>query len=367
MNIKRTVNGLMATLGLCIFTTVTTTTAKTPINLKEITPPDLTPPDLTLPELTFHAARAGTPMGSPSPWGGTTTNGTNAAESYPYVPPWNPTYPTNATLLWETNVDYESVATPSVAPDGTVFIVSYGEILALNPDGSTRWGTNSENDNVASSAVGSDGTLYVCCANPGDGLAAFNETNGTLNWILQVAEGWWQDQSEAPVIGTNGTVYFGWNTYLYAVTNGVVEWTNNTAGSPDNTPAIGPDGTIYMPAGSYELIAVNPDGTTKWTTNIFAEDYCTPAIGTDGTIYQVNTYGNLLAVNPNGTVRWTNVCASGYQYCGSPEIGPDGTLYVELLQNDTGGDYVINALCAISSNGSLKWTFSLWGIRRMVL
>ena len=93
------------------------------------------------------------------------------------------------------------------------------------------------------------------------------------------------------------------------------------------TPALGNDGTIYMPGGD-TLYAFNPDGTVQWQINEVAATRTSPAIGQDGTIYIGIWNGNdtFFALNPDGTTKWSKyIGATGYS---CPAIDALGTVYV---------------------------------------
>ena len=141
-------------------------------------------------------------------------------------------------------------------------------------------------------------------------------------------------------------------------------WRAQLNGVPGG-PAIGEDGTIYVPTGAStvdlgqgSLYAINPDGTQKWRfvlpigppnnaggcRQIAA--HATPAIADDGTIYvhtQSGYTGNgafctagpshVYAVNPNGTEKWhhqLNLGAAVFSggTLSSPVIASDGTILV---------------------------------------
>jgi outer membrane protein assembly factor BamB len=185
-----------------------------------------------------------------------------------------------------------------------------------------------------------------------------------------------------------------------------VKWTFPTALAPA-TPAIGPDGTVYLPTGQTDqsqgiLYAITPGGSQRWAAGLSGPSGSTaPAVGADGTIYvhansQFNVFGSstLTAFNPNGGHRWQHTFnlaptsgvvsspaiagdgriwvgemdtflyrlnpSDGSIVCGvsptassissSPAIGPDGTVYVMD---------VTNALFAFDQNCGQKWGVQL--------
>ncbi|MDO8539017.1 MAG: PQQ-binding-like beta-propeller repeat protein [Opitutaceae bacterium] len=147
---------------------------------------------------------------------------------------------------------------------------------------------------------------------------------------------------------------------LRAQADGTQRWafttlSTATAGSIVSSPAVAPDGTIYIgvevgtstsSSASGRLFALNPSGTQKWVYS--APDWIdsAPAIAADGTIYFGCWDGKLYALRPDGTVRWTY--AAGSFIASSPAIGTDGTIYV-----GAGSDLV----AVNPGDGSLKWSF----------
>jgi len=106
-----------------------------------------------------------------------------------------------------------------------------------------------------------------------------------------------------------------------------VKWTFKTTGKVDQTPALGRDGTLYVPAingGEKRLYAVNPsNGSLKWTFGPFStgsESSAQPIVGGDGTVY-VGLGNNISALNPaTGATLWTYATTNFIQ--SSPLIGP---------------------------------------------
>ena len=88
-----------------------------------------------------------------------------------------------------------------------------------------------------------------------------------------------------------------------AGTPGTEKWSFET-GDWVSSPAIGPDGTIYVGSRDYRLYAINPDGTKKWWS-FWTEGAVgsSPAIGPDDTIYIGSD--KLYAINPDGTEKWS--------------------------------------------------------------
>src|SRR5688572_21593128 len=148
---------------------------------------------------------------------------------------------------------------------------------------------------------------------------------------------------------------------LWAQADGSLRWpapfttlSTSTAGEIVSSPAVGPDGTIYIavrvgtstsPSASGILFAINPNGSQKW--NFPTPDWIdsTPAIAADGTIYFGCWNGLLYALRPDGAKIWEY--KAGAFIASSPALGSDGTIYVGVDSD----------LVAINSNGTLKWTF----------
>jgi len=135
----------------------------------------------------------------------------------------------------------------------------------------------------------------------------------------------------------------------YGTTNpyGTLKWNFETGGEIESSPAIGPDGTIYIGSGNGTLYAINPNGTLKWkfTTEYGIES--SPAIGPDGTIYIGSDDNNLYAINPDGTLKWKFTTKG--EIISSHAIGSDGTIYIGLDDDN---------LYAINTYEILKYKFT---------
>jgi outer membrane protein assembly factor BamB len=179
----------------------------------------------------------------------------------------------------------------------------------------------------------------------------------------------------SPAIGPEGTIYVGSGAPfsgapmrgLYAVNpDGSLKWQYTGTNMLDlYTPSVGGDGTIYVQDSSSSLHAFNSDGTLKWKypLNRWIEvGQTAPAIASDGTIYVGAE--TLYAINPDGTLKWRNTHNGiGYSVIrSSPAIATNGTVYFGMngFFEDPGFSFG-NALLALNPDGSLKWEYILRG------
>ena len=96
------------------------------------------------------------------------------------------------------------------------------------------------------------------------------------------------------------------------------------AATGTSSPAIGPDGTLYIGTVGGQVVAANPNGTLKWATTIGRRGcaVATPAIADDGTVYCLATSivrdhrphppdfvpeptNFVVSLDASGQVRWT--------------------------------------------------------------
>jgi len=112
-----------------------------------------------------------------------------------------------------------------------------------------------------------------------------------------------------------------------------LEWTfpeEGKIGEIRTSPAIGPDGTIYIGSRDGNLYAVTLEGDEKWLFPIGSEVRSSPAVDSDGTIYVGAADAKLYAITPDGDKKWEFQTGQGKGREGngvdsSPAIGHDGT------------------------------------------
>lgn len=176
------------------------------------------------------------------------------------------------------------------------------------------------------------------------------------------------DIAGAPAIGQDGTIYIPTigNDAMYALNrDGTLKWKYTTGGGCWTSPAIGSDNTIYFGTDDGKFYAMNPDGTLKWTYSVDNNSYFSaPAIASDGTIYVVSSAwlvrvpiaegpslqletSKFHAISPDGTLKWSyDVPGTGPP--NSPAIASDGAIYFTFRRT----------LYALNPSGTLKWSYA---------
>ena len=154
--------------------------------------------------------------------------------------------------------------------------------------------------------------------------------------------------SSSPAIAPDGTVYLGsWDNSLYAIgSDGDIQWTFATENGISSSPAIGPDGTIYVGSYDLDIYAILPDGSFLWKYDCWDPVYSSPAVCPDGTVVVGSTDGGLVGMNPDGTRRFNY--RSGDAIFSSPAVDAEGNIYVGTWNNK---------LLSLTSAGEKRWVF----------
>jgi outer membrane protein assembly factor BamB len=241
---------------------------------------------------------------------------------------------------------------PVLDANGTIYLPCGGTMFAINPNGSLKWKyvTPGGGTGGCAPALAQDGTVYI----PSGALTfyAFYPSN-IVKWFYQ-SDGASFNYS-SPCVGVDGMIYVGCGLDLLALKpDGKLYWKYRVGEETPSSPALGPDGTIYIRGRVNYLCAVNPDGSEKWRLNLDSWSYAinvgAPVIEQDGTIYTYGKVGDsmgLYAINPDKTVKWTTT--ETFTTMTTPCLGSDGTIYVVNYQG----------LTAISNSGVLVWRLQL--------
>lgn len=262
-------------------------------------------------------------------------------------------------ILWQTRLPTDGVGESapgmSIAADGNVYISSWGQLHALDPQsGNIEWSSAYAYHSRSTPAVTEDGSIYWGFADNFTKLTS----NGDVVWERAGLSGNVIFAS-SPVIAEDGTIYFTHDGLFSFTPEGFVQWVHYFSYYTHSSPAIGPDGTIYTQSGDNRLYAFGPSGSIKWSRKILTSGNLSPSVADDGTVYAPAHTGELYAFDPDGTQKWVfqtdeaQFSTSSVQ--ASPTIGSDGTIYIGTWTFGTYTDTV--HIYAVYPDGSLKWKF----------
>ena len=258
---------------------------------------------------------------------------------------------------WQAQTGDAITCSPSVGPDGTVYVGSNdGSLYAFTQAGAVAWSYKSAGlFDTSAASVAPDGSVY---AGSTDGNLYAFAPGGALKWKYTVpapssSSGLDNGLSSSPALGSDGTLYFHADDgNLYAVSSaGSLEWTAPVSGASYAAPTIGADGTVYIGTDGGSLYAFSPTGTQKWafTAPVAGESiYTAAAIDSSGNLYIGTLSGNVYSVTPSGTLRWTYKVGNGVT--SAPALA-NGAVYFG------GYDGILYSLSA--SSGALNWKYAL--------
>lgn len=182
------------------------------------------------------------------------------------------------------------MASPTVGPDGTVYIgTAGGQLFAVAPNGSVKWSAMTGSAIKSAPALASDGTVYMPSS---DGKLYAVSAQGQSKWAFDFGE----HLGPTPLATSTATAPGGAGGGSNGIGSGA-------------SPTIGTDGTIFIGANNSNMYAVAPDGTMKWLFEAqreLAGIWTTPALSVDGrTIYFGGNAGGIYALNTaDGSKRW---------------------------------------------------------------
>ncbi len=232
---------------------------------------------------------------------------------------------------WAFSTGERVTSTPAVGTDGTVYAGSWDwKVYALDgATGAEKWELKTDGQIMSSPVIAEDGTLYV---SGGGTLYALNGATGERIWATQ------QDSmlSGSPTLSAGGRLVYAGLCYhpnrgLYALKakTGEREWWLPTEHDESSTPAVGPDGTVYFGSGDDRVYALDgATGEMKWEF-ITGRDACSPSIGPDGTVYVWSWDYRLYAIDgATGEGLGEFRTRVDGRVWGETAIGADGTVYL---------------------------------------
>ncbi len=258
--------------------------------------------------------------------------------------------------LWRKKLGRTVNASPTIGTDGTIYVGSHdGHVYAYTSAGRRRWRFRTGDKIWSSAALSPKGkTLYV--GSDDDHLYALDTRTGKQRWKLRLGAchklktktaGALCDVDSSPAVAPDGTIYVG-GAGLFAVTpKGTLKFHFKTDRRVASSPAVLPDGTAIFGSQDNHVYAVDRHGKKKWSYRTKGDVDSSPAIGPDGTVYIGTDDGRLLALWPGGTFRWSVL--TGGPIRSSPALATDGTVYV--------GSYD-GRLYAVSKEGRVQWVLA---------
>ncbi len=249
-------------------------------------------------------------------------------------------------VAWTYNVDQQIIEAPAVDPGSNrVFVGTVnGTVYGLNSGGGQMW-TKDIGTPVGGDLVYAGNTVYVAGFN--GGLWALDPDGGGNQWQANLPS----QVMGSPAVAPDGRVYIGCqDKKLYAVQSGSVQWSIPTGGEVWSTPAIGLDQTVYFGSNDGWLYAIKPDGTTKWVEEVGGQIWGGPLLSDDGFVYVASTSKYVTKYESNfGGMIWETK-TEGISNS-SPVQGEDGTIYV----GTTGG----KIFALDPEDGKVKWTYQV--------
>jgi outer membrane protein assembly factor BamB len=262
--------------------------------------------------------------------------------------------PATPDIKWIYKNKRRFISSPSIGPGGTIYYGTVKSVCANDPaDGSNKWCVALTSTIKRSSpAIAADGTLYIGARDNRlyavcTGVSCGVMPEGTILWRYKVHDD--GDVRVSPAVGPDGTIYMA-GTFageVHAVNpNGTMKWSYLLGNGIINaSPAVAPNGNVYLGL----LHALDSNGNLLWELDSSARNRSSaPSIATDGTVY-VGSARGLYAVNPaDGGEKW--LFETTGRVTTTPAIANDGTIYVGTALRD-------QTLYALNPNGTVKWSF----------
>jgi outer membrane protein assembly factor BamB len=235
---------------------------------------------------------------------------------------------------WPSNNSLSISHSPVIGQDGKIYFAGYSDsIYALNPGGTLAWAQPLANSVNSAPVVDLEGNILVAT------------TRGSAPWYLRsfFPDGGvhWHYQLDGdaeyatPAVGPDGTIYVGADRYLYAVRSDcVLRWRDSLTARIQSCPAIANESTLYVVAGT-RLYCIDSGSTVRWRRSIGGSDnYSSPVVDAEGNVYVANGDGansTLYCFAPDSTLRDSHIFSD--DVWSSPAIGEKGRVYVGSMND----------------------------------
>jgi outer membrane protein assembly factor BamB len=256
-------------------------------------------------------------------------------------------------LLWviPDSEELSSIVSPLMGEiDGepVLYVDAYDRIVCLGLDGSLKWQASAGYGAYFGPSLSNDGRrLYT--ADEQVGLFCIDTRTGTVLWNVAVIF----ESQGTPAVGPDGALYLtGYEnhsdtSFIVRVRDcgdsAHIDWRVPfpvVPSSAGNGVTIGADGTIYACCATSDerrgsLVALDTTGRLLWqdSTHIGASaDLYAPVIDSRGRIILGDDGGNLHCFNPDGTIAWSTY-VTWDMYHGGIAVGYDDRLYFQSLDD----------------------------------
>jgi outer membrane protein assembly factor BamB len=255
-------------------------------------------------------------------------------------------------VVWTVELgDTRVMASPTVGPDGTVYLATAaGQLFAVGSDGQVKWTADTGPTIKSAPALGSDGTVYLPTS---DGKMYAVSPQGQVKWSFDFGEHLGPTplvtspnqgpggggggasgvgSGASPTIGKDGTIFIGANnSNMYAVgPDGSMRWlfeAERELAGIWTTPCLSADGsTLYFGANKGGVYAVSvADGSKVWQFPIYGSIYASSVLDSRGVLYTGTTIEHLYANDTGSGEPLWDFDVHNQVWC-APAIRPDGTL-----------------------------------------
>jgi outer membrane protein assembly factor BamB len=202
-------------------------------------------------------------------------------------------------VVWSTPFSLFAPGTSlALGSNQTLIVAGLKRVLGLDcRNGSVIWtyGHPNEHDEDFTTAAVSNGVAYLGCAM--GVVSAVNVLDGSEVWTFNATRG--VGFVSSPAIGPNGLVYIAsLDGGLYALAqNGTLAWRYAAGERAFTTPAVDANGVVYFGCDDNQLHAVNGStGMLLWTYDIGSDVRSSPALTSWGTIIVGNSAGFVVSV-----------------------------------------------------------------------
>lgn len=202
-------------------------------------------------------------------------------------------------------------------------------------------------DEISDPPVIADGVMYI---GTGRGLLALDIKTGAELWRAWGFGGGPAIDGDGLIVRNEIGQADGLTLARIRRSDGSVVWTAETGQQNVAWYPVIADGTVYMPSGPKDLIALDPaTGAVKWRTALDAPASRSAAVA-GGMAYVGDQTGKLYAIETSsGAIRWTY--QTGAATLGVPSVA-NGEVYVSSKDGSSNAYEAIDA-----ATGALTWRF----------